>query len=477
MKLLKDTAIYTLGNLLPKVAAFLLLPLYTRCMSTTDYGIVSLLVVVTFILDVLFSLAIDRSMYRLYYDYKTVEQKKAYMGTLFLSLLFVSTIMMLLIFPLRGQLSILIKGIPVEKFFTATILTSYLSVFRLIPLTYFRVEMRPWRFLSYSLGEYLLLTVFVVYFVVFQQLGAWGMILGGLIAKSIMTVFYLMALVRLIYFRFDLSIFRASLKFSLPIIPGLMSGWIIMGIDRIFIEHYYGMSEVGVYSLGYRLASLVLLLLTAFAQAYSPYFYKEASSADQVRAKERLWVCNNAFMAVAILAATGLSLFAKDLVVLAFDERFVAAYVVVPVVAFGCMVCQTAGILHFSAYQNKKTMPIVWVLIITAVLNVLLNWWLIPNFGAMGAAWSTLISFSIGFVVKYFLVKRYYFIPLSFKLLLPVLCLAIITLYAASLISCALWLSLFIKSMIGVTLCGLVVLWMVKCLFPTGFHEGLQLLR
>ena len=475
MKVLKDTAVYTVGNLLPKAAAFFLLPIYTRCMTTEDYGIVSLLAVLSFVLSILFSLAIERSMYRLYHDHKTVDEKKAYMGTLFISLLLVSSVMLLVVvFPLKSVVFSLIKGIPSEKFFFATVAASYLTIFGLIPMTYFRVELKPWRFLRFSLGEFVLITVAILYFVVFRQMGAWGMVLGSLVAKGIMTLVYLLTLIRIVHFRFNPKIFKESLKFSLPVIPGLLSGWIIIGVDRIFIERFYGMSEVGIYSLGYKMASLILLFLGAFSQAYSPYFYKEASSSDQASAKKRLWVYNNAFMAVAIFAACGLSVLAKDLVQIVFDERFWSAYLIVPVVAFGCMLNQTGGILHFSAYQEKKTMPIVWVLMMTAVLNVALNGWFIPVFGAMGAAWATLLSFLIAFIVKYIVVRRYYFIPMNFKLLIPILLLSVAGVYAAGYISCSLWLSLLIKSGLLMVLGGIFSLWGLKCLFPFGHRQGLQ---
>ncbi|GAB4284877.1 MAG: hypothetical protein Kow0068_10060 [Marinilabiliales bacterium] len=76
IKFLKNTSLYTIGNIIPQIANFFLLPLYTNYLSPADYGIVQSMQVLSAILIVFFTLAIDRAVYRLYFDFKTENEKK-----------------------------------------------------------------------------------------------------------------------------------------------------------------------------------------------------------------------------------------------------------------------------------------------------------------------------------------------------------------------------------------------------------------
>ena len=74
-----------------------------------------------------------------------------------------------------------------------------------------------------------------------------------------------------------------TFKFTLPILPTLLSAWILNLSDRIFIDKYFNMSDVGIYSLGSKISGSVLILFGAFILAYSPYFYEKAKSQDNLR--------------------------------------------------------------------------------------------------------------------------------------------------------------------------------------------------
>ena len=92
MSLIKNTSIYTLGSVLPKIGAFIFLPIYLKYLTPVDYGIISSLHVLNAILLVLFTFSMPRALYRLYYDYKIIEEQKKLFGTVFISVVVLSLI-------------------------------------------------------------------------------------------------------------------------------------------------------------------------------------------------------------------------------------------------------------------------------------------------------------------------------------------------------------------------------------------------
>ncbi|MDZ7672401.1 MAG: oligosaccharide flippase family protein [Halanaerobiales bacterium] len=93
-----------------------------------------------------------------------------------------------------------------------------------------------------------------------------------MLSSLIFIPIYLYIIFKNIKFKFNYFMLKESLLFSLPLIPSLLSAWVINLSDRIFIERFFSMSDVGIYSLGYKLGGIVLIISAAFQKAYSPLF-------------------------------------------------------------------------------------------------------------------------------------------------------------------------------------------------------------
>ena len=385
-KIIKNTSLYTLGNILPQAAGFILLPIYTRYLTPADYGIVSSMQVLSTILAVFFTLAIDRSIYRLYFDYKTDKDKKDYLGTITISLFFISISVLLLLFICKGILGQIYKSIEFYPFHVYAILTAFFSVFSLLPKIYFQINEKAGKFVFISIIQFFLSTGFVLWFIIEEQAGAAGMLKGKMIANIVILPLFIYILYKTINFSFKIKIIKESLSFSLPMIPALLSAWILNLSDRVFIERYFDLQDVGIYSLGYKIAGLVLVFTGAFNLAYNPVFFKLANSEKQEKAKKTLFKYNNIYVIVLLIVVFFISLFSKEAIQLLLDPKYFEAYKIVPIIAFAHLISQTGGLLNLSIYQNKKTLQIMYMILGSATINILLNFLLVPEFGAYGAA-------------------------------------------------------------------------------------------
>lgn len=455
-----NTSIYTIGNILPQAAGFILLPIYTRYLSPADYGIVNSMQVLQTILAVFFSMCLERSVYRLYWDNKTESAKRDLLGTITISIATVAFSILILLFIFQHYVGLIYKSIDFYPFYVYAILIGFISVFSLIPRIYFQLKERAGVFIALSISQFITNSSLILWFIIAENEGASGYLKGQLIGTFLLLPVYLYIGYRIINFKFRFSIFKESLLFSLPLIPTIMCAWILNLSDRIFIERYFSLEEVGIYSLGYKIAGLVVIISGAFDMAYSPVFFKLANSNDQPRVRRTLDNYNHVYLMAVILICFSIAFFAKEVIMLAFDSKYVGAYLIVPLISFSYLFSQAGGITGKYFQQSKKMKENMIIAILMAGTNIMLNFLLIPIFGAYGAAYATILSFVLGFVLSYLYTKRYcFFIPFQWGRLIPFvgILISVFVFFQYVLV-----LDIYTSLMIKIIICGIIFTFFMK---------------
>ncbi len=414
-KIIKNTSFYTIGNILPQAAGFFLLPIYTNYLSPSDYGIISSMQVLSSILLIFLTLAIDRSVYRMYFDYNTVELKKEYLGTITISLLLISILVLFLIFIFKNSVEKIFISVKFYPYYVFAILASFLSILQIVPKIYFQVNEKAEKFVFISLAQFLLNTTLALWFIINKNEGAAGMLKGELLSNLLITPIAIFISYKTIKLSFKLKIFFESIKFSIPLIPGLLSSFILNLSDRIFIERYFSLSEVGLYSLGYKIAGLIGVIGGSFLLAYGPVFYKYANSINQTEAKSIIAKYNHIYIIIVITISFLISFFSKEAIVILLNKKYGDSYKIIPIISFTYIIIQTTGLLNIMIYQSKKNIPLMLISIISAILSIGFNFLLIPHYGAFGAAFATLISFIIVLILTWRYAQICYYIPIKWR--------------------------------------------------------------
>lgn len=461
--IVKNTSLYTIGIILPQIVGFLLLPIYTKYLSPGDYGIVSSMQVLSSILIIVFSFAIDRSIYRLYFDYKTDQDKRNYLGTITISLLFISSIILLLIFIFKGTISQIYKSIEFYPFFVFSIVSAFFSIFSIIPKIYFQINEKADKFIALSLLEFTLITGFVLWFIVVKQEGAIGMLKGGMIASIIISPLFLYISYKTVNFSFQIQILKDSLSFSLPILPSLLSAWILNLSDRIFIERYFTLYDVGIYSLGYKMAGIILAFSGAFNKAYNPVFYKLANSENQEKAKIILYKYNNIYIIVLIFVVFFVCIFSKEAILILLDPKYLESHKIIPIIAFAYLISQAGSLLNLSIYQEKKTLQIMYMIVASALLNIILNYMLVPIHGAYGAAYSTTLSVVFLVGLNYWYAKKCYFVPINWLQIIPITASLMLIFFIFHFINIQ---NIYLLLLSKLVVCGIIGLVFIKKYYP-----------
>ena len=194
---------------------------------------------------------------------------------------------------------------------------------------------------------------------------------------------------------------KYALAFNIPLIPYYLSQVVFNQSDRIMISHMSGTDKAGIYSVAYTLATILTFVLNAVNGSYVPWLYTKIK---ENKGAENKPMANGIAMLMAFLLLAVIAL-APEIITIMAGKAYREAIWVVPPVAMSILLLFYAQLfINVEFYYEEKTM-LVWGSIAAAILNVVLNWWLIPIFGFVAAGYTTLVSYIVFAVWNYFNVK------------------------------------------------------------------------
>jgi len=412
-KVFKNTFLYTIGRILPQAVNFFLLPVYTAYLNPTEYGIVSSLRSFTLILSVIFTLALSNSIFRLFFDYKTEKEQKEYLGTTVISIFVLSTFFLILLFIFYPIVGKIYKSISFFPYYALFISATFLAVFFEVPKIYFQVKQKGAAFLGVSLFEFFITTALTLWYVVGLEQEALGVLKSGVYANILILPLFLYITFKKIKLTFSFKILKESLRFSLPTVPVTVSYWILNLSDRIFIERYFDLNEVGIYSIANKIAEVSVVLIGALSSAYSPVFYTLANSENQSGVKSKIRQFNYSYIIISGFIVFGIAFFSGEITSFFIDSKYANASKIIPVLSLAYFFSIVSGLYNWMIIQEKKTFQMMIIVMIIAGFNIIVNILLIKQYGMYGAAWATVLSFLLSLIIKYFYAQKCYFISLN----------------------------------------------------------------
>ena len=421
-KLIKNSAIYTIGDLLPRLISVLMIPIYTNVnyLSMNQKGIVDAIMPITSIFSTFYLLGLNGALNRFYYSDKEEEKRKVLISTLWI-FLFVYTLILSIGLILFGQglSNLIFKGIPYNPFFKLMIVNCFFSTFTMMPLTLFRMKEQALRFGIFNILMTLLNVSFCIYFVVFLKQGAAGNIKGYIWCNFVFSTIYLILTFKDLKFKFSLPILKESLNYGIPLIPHAIGGWIINASDRWFLQQYRELSEVAIYSLAYQIGSLLDFLVGAINKAYVPFFFKTID-VDKDKYAKTIFEDILTYYSVLILSlGLGVAMFSKEVItILAHSNNYIVAYKIIPLIT---LVSITHGYYYMSVnsiFYTKKTKFLAIVTTISAIINIVLNFILVPKYGMYAAAFTTLVAYLFASITTYIVAQKCYYIKWHWKIII-----------------------------------------------------------
>jgi O-antigen/teichoic acid export membrane protein len=282
----------------------------------------------------------------------------------------------------------------------------FFSTVASVPETYLMAQKESKRFTLISLATLAVNLSLNIYFVAFAQTGVVGILYASIISRFLNTSYLTFLTIPRTGLGFDLTKLKSILKFSIPLIPAEIGLFIFAFSDRFFLSHLSDLESVGLYSLGYKFAFMIsLLIVQPFMQIWQQEMYEINNRDGAAEIFGRMYT-----YLFGIVAGTALlmSIFIKDVIEIISAPDFHGAWKIVPVIAFAYIFRATYLYFQMGMLFKSKTKGLSYVTLIGASFTIVLNIILVPQYGAMGAALATLGSYFILAVITYAVSQRLY---------------------------------------------------------------------
>ena len=409
----KHSAIYGLGGLVSRILAVILLPLYTRYLSPSDYGKVETLIALTTVAGIVLRMGITSAFFRFYFDSPEPEKRRLVLRTSFWFTMTMATAGMLIGIALSPEIANVLFGTTDDADLIAAAFVGLWCGMNYEQLTsLFRVEERSVAFVSASLTNILITIGATLLLVVALDAGPIGVIVGNFTG----TLLVYLALVgyrrEQLGLQFDRGLFREMNRFGLPLVPTALFLWTTNFSDRLFLVKLADTTEVGLYSVGVRIASAMVLLLTAFRLAWPAFAY---SIEDDREARRTYAYVLTYLVLLTTWVATGLTLLSPWIVDWLAAPSFEDSSQVVGPLAFAAVAFGGYIVVAIGVGRARRT-QFNWVVTgAAAAVNVTLNLILIPPYGMMGAAVATIAAYATMFVGMSWWAQRIYRVPYQWR--------------------------------------------------------------
>lgn len=418
----KDSLIYSINTFLSRGIGFLLIPLYTSRLLPADYGIIDIFIVFSSFVFIVIPLEISQSVARFFPSIKSLKLKQSYASTAMWFTVTVFCIFEIILFLFEDFANNIITGR------VASIVTFRLAVLNIgvSGLFYFFQEQLRWTYKikQYSIVSlcYTLVTFGVCAYLIVvqdQKINGYfiGMITGGF-TLTLLSIYFNHEVYRITIYQKAL---RRMLGYSIPLVFSSIAVVLSMYVDRVLVSKLMGLSELGIFGVAVRFASITSLIMTGFQSALVPLIYKNYNESTAPADIAKIF---RYFLLFSFVLCCFLVSFSKEMIVVLTNPNYYDAWSIIPIIAIS-NVLSIMYIFIPGLSIAKKTAIIAYINIGGAILNIILNFALIPFWGIHGAALSTLITYFILFLLNYHFSQKYYMIPFDKGLIVKV-CVALI---------------------------------------------------
>ena len=439
--LIKNMAIFAISIFATKIIYFILVPLYTKCLTPSEYGIVDLLFTITNFIFPIFTLNITEAIYRFSMDKDSNFNRIISIGFLCFVICIVCSL-------------ILIPAVNLFSNYSDYSLLFYLYV---ISVAFFQIVLSlvkgQEKLKLFSFGNIIasfLIAIFNILLLLVFNMKIEGYFLSYILANFITGIF---VFVSAKYYSFikkielDKALFKKMTKYSVVLIPTSFLWWIINSSDRIMIANILGNYENGIYAISYKIPSLLTTNSFVFTQAWVFSAIKNINEEDNEQYTNKIF---DIFIKLLCIAGILIILVIKPLFKIYVTPVYYTAWKFVPFLVFGYVFMTAATFVSTSYNVKKDSKGFLYSGAIGAFINIILNLILIPKFWIYGAAFATMLSYISVFVYRLIDTKKYLKLRIS-KIQILYVCLLLLSciiIYFKSYVSYLLILIIIIISVI-----------------------------
>lgn len=424
----KDTIIYGIAAVLPRVINFLLVRVHTDALPAANYAENTNFYIWIALFTVLLTFGMETAFFRFY---KSEDKKDTLISTAFISVFVAASIFVLFAFLFSGFFIDIFDftNNPLQfKLFMGILAIDTIAV---VPFAYLRASNRPLKYASIKLINVGVIVVINLLFLkyipeflengkpvspflttLFNSTSIVNFIFIANIVGSALSLLLLLPYLLRFKWSFNVVLFKKMLSYSWPIAVAGVAYVINENLDKILIGEMIDKHTMGVYAACYKLAIFMNLYIMAFRLGAEPFFFNHS---DSKNAKITYAKILNYFIIVGSLVFVGIVVFIDVLKQLFINQEYWEAIIIVPIVLLANLFL---GVYHNLAIWYKltdKTRYAMLFSIIGALITIGVNVVLIPVIGFIASAWATLLAYGSMMLLSYFIGKKHYPVPYNLK--------------------------------------------------------------
>lgn len=439
-KLFKQTFIYGLATVLPRMLSFFLLPFYTDVLETDAYGEVSVIFAWFAIFNVILAYGMETAFFRFYHG---GDDRKKVVSTSLISIFGSTIIFLVLALAFLSQFSAF-TGIE-ARYLKYAIYILALDALVVIPFAWLRANEKPMKYAVIKLLNVCVnfgLNIFFIYalpkIIAANPDSIFGMVykenheisyifISNLIASGV-TLLFMLKLYKRWPHKFDFELWKKMGRYAMPVMIAGIAFTVNEVFDRILLEQILPQdiaeSEVGKYSACYKLALFMTLFATAFRMGIEPFFFSHAKSEQPQKTYATI---TNYFVIIGSVILLGIVVFVDVLKELFIkNEAYWDAMPIVPIIVLASFFL---GIYHNLSVWYKitdRTEFGAYISSIGAILTIIINFAFIPKMGYMASALATLVAYGSMMLLSFFFGRIYYPVPYNLRKIIFYLSLSVL---------------------------------------------------
>ena len=276
--LVRHTFVYGSGYVTMAIVSFVLVPIYTRHMSPSEYGLLGLMLVLYGLMTPVYDLGFTDSVGRFFFDSEGREDGASIGHMRATSLIFLVgfgaflTAVLCVFAPTWSDLLTQTDAhAGLVRIVSATL---YLECLAIVPLTLIRMQERSQLYIAITVTRFVVTATLSIVFVAVMDLGVRGALLANLGSAAGVLLVLLPSTLAALQVRPSMPLLREMLRFGLPFFPVLVSSWFIEASDRYLLGIYRTKAEVGYYVLGYKVAQVMQIATAAVSMGWAPLRYR-----------------------------------------------------------------------------------------------------------------------------------------------------------------------------------------------------------
>lgn len=388
---------YTIGNYLLKGLSFLTIPIFSRLLSAADYGTYNTYMAYEGILFIFIGLALHSS-------FKNAKIKYSNDFNKYVSSCITLCIINFAIIMIVGNVIVCNLNLHNNYYISLLIIHSLSTAIITYYNDYVSLSFEYKKFLIVSfinaVGNIILSLFFII--VVYKNNRAYGRIFGTVVPLTIICIAVVLKFFKLAKPSLNKEYLSYALKFSLPIIPHGISQVILSQFDRIMIASMVGNAEAGIYSFAYNVYSIIAVTYSSLGTVWSPWFYEKMYTNNikdiKIVSKKYIWGISIFTMGIMIISP-------EIVIIMGSKEYYEAKYITAPLIS-GCFFTFLYTIPAQIEYYYEKTKYIAISTFSAAILNIVLNYLFIRQYGYRASVYTTFVTYMFYFYLHYKVSKR-----------------------------------------------------------------------